>query len=175
MVGPQIIDGSRAPLFDRLSERGALFDPRATVPLDMRGAFGAAPVRDERQRRVLDRDSLIESIVREVDELLNTRTPLAADELDLRPRSTLDYGLPDLSLFWPSDDDSRQRLAGLIERTVAAFEPRLAEPRARVETVPGKARLLRVEISGSVSFERLAEPVTFPILLRDGKGVADDG
>lgn len=175
MSGPLLIEGAPVPLFDRLAERGALFDPRATVALDVRATLGAERPADERASRVLDRDGLAASIAREIDELLNTRTPLAADALERRPRSTVDYGLPDLSRFWPLDPVSRDELATLIERTVAAYEPRLLDPRARVEPLPDRRRVLLATVSGGMLFERLVQPVSFPILLRDGQGATDAG
>jgi type VI secretion system protein ImpF len=119
---------------------------------------------------MLDRVGLHASIRFELDRLLNTRTPVSADDLDRRPRGTLDYGLPDLSLFWPFDTTSEAQLAGLITRTVAAFEPRLLNPHARIERVGNERRRLRVEIGGSVALNGMVEPVTFPILLSDSAG-----
>ncbi|MBP2233051.1 type VI secretion system protein ImpF [Azospirillum agricola] len=165
MPGPRIAQGVRAPLFDRLAA-----DPREG------GGSGG---------RMLDRDGLRASIRRELDRLLNTRTPLAADELGRRPRGTLDYGLPDLSLFWPFDADSEARLARLVAATVAAFEPRLVNPRVTVARAGNERGRLRATVTGSVLLDGMVEPVSFPILLTDsvedglgdmpGDGLGDGG
>jgi type VI secretion system protein ImpF len=151
MSGPRITAGVRVPLFDRLVETAA--------PDDL--------VDGSHDHRMLDRAGLKASIGRELARLLNTRTPLAADRLDRRPRSTVDYGLPDLSRFWPGDDDSEKELARLIERTVVAFEPRLLAPRVAIERVSGQRRALRAVVSGSIALNAMVEPVSFPVLVND--------
>lgn len=154
MPGPRVTQGVRAPLFDRLTANPAS--------------------EDRRDLRMLDRAGLHASIRRELDRLLNTRTPLAADALGRRPRGTLDYGLPDLSLFWPFDADSEARLTVLVADTVAAFEPRLLRPRVEVGRVAGDRRKLRVTVLGEVELDGMVEPVTFPILLSDSVEEADE-
>ncbi|MBP2312806.1 type VI secretion system baseplate subunit TssE [Azospirillum soli] len=151
MPGPRVTQGVRAPLFDRLAA----------------GVGGAAGGAKGESLRMLDREGLGASLGRELDRLLNTRTPLSADDLGRRPRSTLDYGLPDLSLFWPYNPDSETRLAALITDTVAAFEPRLLRPRVTVERVGNERAKLRAVVSGEIMLDGMVEPVTFPILLTD--------
>jgi len=151
MVGPRVTQGVRAPLFDRLAADGGGSGNGG-------GAGGG---------RMLDRAGLQRSIRRELDRLLNTRAPLAADLLGRRPRGTLDYGLPDLSLFWPFDSDSETRLAQLIGATVAAFEPRLLGPRVTVERAGNERGRLRATVTGSIALDGMVEPVSFPILLTD--------
>ena len=157
MSGLRVLSGVRVPLFDRLAGSAAADDP---------------PV-GSRDRRMLDRDGLKASIARELARLLNTRTSLAVEELGRRPRSTLDYGLPDLSRFWPADTDSEAELARLMEATITAFEPRLARPRVAVERVVGRRRALRAVVSGSITLDAMIEPVTFPVLVEDGAGETD--
>lgn len=159
MSGLRVIAGVRVPLFDRLVAGGAADDL----------AGGS------HDRRMLDRAGLNASIARELARLLNTRSPLAAEELGRRPRSTLDYGLPDLSRFWPADVDSETELARLIESTVGAFEPRLAAPRVVIERVAGRRRALRAVVSGSIALDAMVEPVTFPVLLDDSAEEDEDG
>ena len=159
MSGPRISAGVRAPLFDRLVETAVADDLADDAP----------------HRRMLDRAGLLASIGRELTRLLNTRTsqPLAA--LDHQPRSTVDYGLSTLTNFWPRDDDSEKRLAQVIERTIAAFEPRLLEPRVTIERVSGRQRALRAIVTGSIRLDAMVEPVTFPILVDDDRGDPRNG
>ncbi|MFD1623361.1 type VI secretion system baseplate subunit TssE [Azospirillum griseum] len=154
MSGPRATQGVRAPLFDRLAAPN--------------GADG------RRDPRLLDRDGLLASIRRELDRLLNTRTPLAADQLGQRPRGTLDYGIPDLSLFWPFDADSESRLATLMTSTIAAFEPRLLRPSVALERVGNERSRLRARVTGAIALDEVVESVSFPILLSDSVGDGDE-
>ncbi len=154
MPGPRATQGVRAPLFDRLAASSGTDGPQ--------------------DPRLLNRDGLLASIRRELERLLNTRTPLAADQLGLRPRGTLDYGLPDLSLFWPFDADSETRLVGLMTSTVAAFEPRLLRPSVTLERVGNERSRLRARVSGAIALDDVVESVSFPILLTDSAGDGDE-
>ena len=154
MAGPRITEGVRVPLFDRLVATAA--HPRTGD--------------DRHDRRMLDRAGLRASIEREVERLLKTRTPLAIDRLARRPRSTLDYGLPDLSTFRPLDLDGERRLARLIEQTVTAFEPRLHAPQVAIERLADRRLAVQAVITGTVSLDGMAEPVTFPVLLEGAEG-----
>lgn len=106
--------------------------------------------------------------------MLNTRTPLAADQLGQRPRGTLDYGIPDLSLFWPFDADSESRLAALMTSTIAAFEPRLLRPSVTLERVGNERSRLRARVTGAIALDDVVESVSFPILLSDSVGDGDE-
>lgn len=156
MSGPRVVRGARAPLFDRLvdEEPAVLHEPQP--------------------KRTLDSAGLRLSIARELDRLLNTRTPLAVGELERRPRCTLDYGIPDLSLFWPFDADSETMLVGLIERSIEAYEPRLRKPRIRIERLAHERRSLVAHVEGEIAVGTLVEPVAFPVVVRDGLGLSDE-
>ncbi|HEV7372443.1 type VI secretion system baseplate subunit TssE [Arenibaculum sp.] len=156
MSGPRIVHGARVPLFDRLVDG----DPATTY--------------EPHPPRMLDPKGVRESVGRELDRLLNTRTPLAVDELDRRQRSTIDYGIPDLSLFRPYETDSEHLLVEVIERTIAAFEPRLANPRVSVERLAGERRSLLARIEGTIVVGTMVEPVSFPVLLRDSVSEPDE-
>jgi type VI secretion system protein ImpF len=158
MSGPRITAGVRVPLFDRLVETAAPDDP----------ADGS------HDRRMFDRAGLKASIGREVARLLNTRTSLSVDDLGRRPRTTIDYGLPDLSRFWPADQDSEQELVRLLERTISAFEPRLRSPRVTIVRIPGQRRALQAVVTGSILLDDMIEPVTFPILVDESVSDASD-
>ena len=121
---------------------------------------------------MLDRAGLVASIERELASLLNTRTARPLGGRDQVPGTTLDYGLPNLSGFWPRDDDSEKKLAMVMERTIAAFEPRLLAPRVTIERVVGQQRMLRAIVSGSIRLDAMIEPVTFPILVDGDTGGA---
>jgi type VI secretion system protein ImpF len=145
----------RAPLFDRLTD----LDPRS----------GAEP----RPLRTLDRRGLRESVRRELERLLNTRSSLPADRLAEREELTvLEYGIPDLSAFSAADPEDQKRLAALVTRAVAAFEPRLRAVRAVFERLDTTGRLAEIRIEGVLTIDEVSEPVAFPTLLTVKSGEA---
>jgi type VI secretion system lysozyme-like protein len=149
----------RTPLFDRLVDRA----PRLR--------------HEVRPARTLDRRGLRESVRRELERLLNTRCPIPAHRLVDRPRSVLDYGLPELSGFSAQRFEDRERLAELIRRAVEAFEPRLAEVRVRLEPAPGDVFSLAGHIEAVLLGDSVPEPVSFhtAVETRSGKVEVDAG
>lgn len=110
ITGPRLMPSVAAPLFDRLVDTGE--------------AAGA--------QSMLDRDGLILSIAGEISLLLNTRCPRSRDVMAGRRRTTLDYGIPDLSGFQPFDSAAEAALVAELETAIATFEPRLLSPRVHV-------------------------------------------
>jgi type VI secretion system lysozyme-like protein len=146
----------RALLFERLVDEG---NPDQHDP---------APPPD----RLLDRDALKASIGRELDRLFNTRAPVDADTLDQRQRSTIDYGIPDLSLYAPNDPAAVVRLAKHLTIAVEAYEPRLVKPKIEVVPHPERAGRLLADIAGGLKLGDEIEAVGFRLTLggEDGDG-----
>jgi type VI secretion system lysozyme-like protein len=107
----------RTPLFDRLVDRDR---SSQREPL-----------------RTLDGTGLRESVRRELEQLFNSRCPLASHRLQDRPRTVVEFGIPALSEYSASRVEDRQRLAEQLRRAIAAYEPRLAEVRVQLDPVPG--------------------------------------
>lgn len=147
---PDIIDGARAPLFDRLTKPGAEAE---VTPF-----------------RVLDKGALVESVIRELDRLLNTRAPLLAETPGEGERTTLDYGVVDVSAYSPAGRDDQLRLRQVLASAISAFEPRLRNVRINVEGRSGYGNGLKVTVSGRVVCGSIAEPVSFPVLIRGTNG-----
>ncbi|HWN43458.1 MAG TPA: type VI secretion system baseplate subunit TssE [Thermoanaerobaculia bacterium] len=142
----------RTPLFDRLVDR-------------------APKLRHEvRPARTLDRRGLRESVRRELERLLNTRCPFPAHRLADRPRSVIDYGLPELTGFSAHRIEDRDRLAELIRRAIEAFEPRLADVRVRLEPVPGDSLSLAGHIEAVFQGDSVTEPVSFHTVVETRSG-----
>ncbi|MFL6259199.1 MAG: type VI secretion system baseplate subunit TssE [Thermoanaerobaculia bacterium] len=147
-----------APLFDRLVDR----EPQ--VPAE------------PRPLRTLDPRGLRESVRRELERMLNTRSSLPVDRLAERAELTvLEYGIPDLSAFSAANEDDQRLLTGLVARAVAAFEPRLRRVRVAFERLEDGQRSLRLRIDAELMTDEVAEPVSFPALLGLKTGTVEVG
>ena len=156
MRDPKPVEGGRALLFERLTDESPLGE-------------------EARPFRVHEVDELKESVRRELARLLNTRCPVSSRLLGARERSVLDYGVPDFSSLSALSGDDRNRLASMVEQTVAAFEPRLTGVRVRVESVRAEDRALLLSIEAALVVGTHAEPVSFPVLVRSKTGEAEVG
>ncbi len=145
--GPRKVDATRPLLFERLTGIAAGGDDAM--------AEGA----------LYGKTGLMASIERELDALFNTRAPVAADVLDKRTRTTIDYGIPDLSLYSVEDSDARSVLAAQLTRAVSAYEPRLHAPKVRVLPHPMRERQLIAAVEGTIRLDTLIEHVSFRIAL----------
>jgi type VI secretion system protein ImpF len=150
MGEPRFVPGAPAPLFERLT--------------DLEPATGA----EKQPQRMLTPAAFRQSIARELDRLLNTRAPVAAQELEARERSTVDYGIPDLSLFGQHDFDSETRLAEMVRDAVAVFEPRLLRPKVRIERAQRRQGALIVRVDGEIHIGTMIEPISFAISVQGG-------
>lgn len=146
-------------LFDRLAQ---------TRPADRQGGSGAVP-------RMLDAEGLRASILGQLRALLNTRVALDIDTLEGRERTTIDYGLPDLSAFPVGNSEAMARLARHISRTIAVYEPRLQVRDVTMEALPGRRNALVARVGGSVRIGPMVVPVSFVIALGEEPGEPDDG
>jgi type VI secretion system protein ImpF len=147
-----------SPLFDRLVDRAP------EVPAE------------PRPLRTLDPRGLRESVRRELERMLNTRSSLPVDRLAEREDLTvLEYGIPDLSAFSAANEDDQRLLAGLVARAVAAFEPRLRGVRVAFERLEDGQRSLRLRIDAELMTNEVAEPVSFPTLLGLRSGTVEVG
>ena len=120
---------------------------------------------EQQPLRILTVDGLRDSVRRELQRLLNTRSPTPPEELEGREWTVLDWGLADYSGWYTRSVPSQKRLARLIERTIRTFEPRLLDPKVKVEEKEGSDRGLSVWLEGTVRVGTLLEPVSFPLAL----------
>jgi type VI secretion system protein ImpF len=155
MSGPKPVIGARLPLFDRLCDH----DPSTPS--------------ERRPFRMLDAVGLRASVAAELERLLNTRVPVPVDKRLARERSTIDYGIPDLSHYWTRDTDSTSDLEREIERAIAVFEPRLVAPRASIARPAEQRDVIIVEVTGRLAIGTIMEPVAFVLLA--GGSSSDDG
>ncbi|MDD2390575.1 MAG: type VI secretion system baseplate subunit TssE, partial [Desulfobacterales bacterium] len=74
--------------------------------------------REARPLRTLSRKRLKESLSRDLEWLLNTRTSLPAavfDEMDL---TVIDYGIPDFGSCFTANEEDHKRLAGRVKKAI---------------------------------------------------------
>ena len=149
---PRLVAGLAVPLFDRFIED--LDDRRIVEPY-----------------RVQDLSLLLESIQREIENLLNTRLPprhppAGSWEPISEPQTVLDYGIP---AFSPLSSESLTD-ANLLRETVlgkiAAFEPRLLNPSLDLRADPDDPAGMLGMLRGAVRLGRVTRPVCFPVSLR---------
>ncbi|HLW69706.1 MAG TPA: type VI secretion system baseplate subunit TssE [Candidatus Binataceae bacterium] len=151
--------GSRALLFDRLAESQG---PSAET---------ASNGRDESAARRLDEADLRASVRRELADLLNTRAPVPVGVLEQRTRSTIDYGIPDLSVFPVGEHDATTRLAMHMRRAILAYEPRLSDPVIEIARGVGSAETISILVRGALTVGMMRVPVVFSLSL--GGAAAD--
>ena len=156
MRDPKPVEGGRALLFERLVDS----EPRSREE-------EAQPL------RVHDRKELKESVRRELARLLNTRSSVGSHLLGAQERTVLDYGIPDFSSLSAQSGDDQNRLARIVAQAIAAFEPRLRDVQVLVERVRANDRALLLRINAVLAVGLLAEPVSFPVLVRTKTGEAE--
>lgn len=109
----------------------------------------------------------LEEIVREIDELLNTRCILPKSRL--RTHLPLNYGLPYAFGMYEPDDmmhpEKQDAWARALERTIRYFEPRLLRPKVKIKNVTMAHQQIDVEIKGNVTVNGELKRVhfSFPI------------
>jgi type VI secretion system protein ImpF len=155
--------GSRPLLFERL------------VGPARPAADSEAVLADTGPPRLHDSDGLRASIERELRDLLNTRVPLPIEQLETRPRSAIDYGIPDLAAFPIGQHDAMERLARHLRDAIAVYEPRLLCPVVEVARNRQSADALTLIVRGVLQAGTVRTmPVTFEMLLQTNE-VGDDG
>jgi type VI secretion system protein ImpF len=155
MARPESPTYARALLFDRLVDR----EPQ--VPAE------------PRPWRALTRQELYDSVQREVGRLLNTYCPRPAHRLDDCERSVINYGVPDFSRLSPHSEADQRRLAHLLSRTIAAFEPRLRQVRVTVEQRMDDRKALSARVDAVLVVESVVEPITFLVVVHPETGASE--
>ena len=145
MSGQYLDHAARAPLFDRLTD------------LDLRASVEPRPL------RTLTYKELLASVRREVEDLLNTRCPFPAYEIEGRPRSTIDYGVPDFSNLSPQSVEDQNQVAREIASAIEAFEPRLRDVYVEIDRYDQGDGALHLRIHALLVLERVTEPISFPL------------
>jgi type VI secretion system protein ImpF len=149
---PRLVSGVAVPLFDRFSED--LDDRRIDEPY-----------------RIQDLSLLLESIQREIENLLNTRLsprrpPATSWEPISEPQTVLDYGLPAFSALASGSVADVDLLRRTVLAKIVSFEPRLQSPALELRDDPDDPAGLLGILRGSVKLDKVNQPVCFPVSLR---------
>ena len=124
--------------------------------------------------RLHNADDLRASIAREITRLLNTRVPVPIEVLERRVRSTIDYGIPDLSAFPPRDQNAMVRLARHVRDAITAYEPRLRNPVVEIKGSSQNAGMMMLTIRGVPEMGTMrGMPMSFEMLLGSSPAGAD--
>ena len=147
------IDGGIAPLFDRLRASRSLMEAQSL------GVF--------------DEQELADSVARELENLLNTRSPTSTQLYLERNLTVIDYGIPDLVDFNPDDGGDRGRLQVILKQAISAFEPRLLNIQLSLLPFPGKPRKLLLKLGAVLATAAIYRPVNFVISLSPAEGESE--
>lgn len=123
------------------------------------------------QMRTIDRRGIRESVRRELEQLFNTRCPIPEHRLtSARPRTVIDYGIPDFSTFSARNPNDRDRLAVILRQAIEAYEPRLANVSVEIKPIPGDDFILGGSIAADLMVDGVPEAVLFTTALQMKEG-----
>ena len=117
--------------------------------------------RELRPLRTMDRPDIRAAIYRDLGWLLNTRTPLSAEEFDNRELTVIDYGVPDFGKGTPASVKDQKLRAARTERAIRAFEPRLQDVKVSIAMEMDSERSLRMIIEAVMVADDVRAPVSF--------------
>jgi type VI secretion system protein ImpF len=138
---PALVSATALPLFDRLTGR-------------VEGAVDGA---------MLDAIGIRQSLERELFTLLNTRSPLTIGEFLARDLTVIDYGLPDFTTLSVQSEADRGRLADVLLKALAVFEPRLSRVHVAVRARESNPMAAVVSIQAAVVLGRELRRVDFEL------------
>ena len=115
------------------------------------------------QRRFATIDQVRGAVVRDLENLLNTRKSIhAVPETDGQVAASLfTFGVRDFISYSPRSPSVRQQIRQEIERVIVLFEPRLRNVSVRLDVSSGNERTLRFRISALLVVDPVTAPVTF--------------
>jgi type VI secretion system protein ImpF len=125
----------------------------------------------EAVRPALTIEQLKDTVARDVEALLNTRTAVPSDEFDHfrhAGRSIIRFGLDDFSSRSLASVADRSFICRAIERAIEDHEPRLRGVRVGLDERGAPGAGLRFNIHALLQIYPAAEPVSFDAVLQTG-------
>lgn len=116
-----------------------------------------------------NREETIDSIVRNVNAIFNTRATLTASDYKKLDAAKLTYGypdlfgLPDFSFFSPADSSTWSKSSCFMDTALRLFEPRLTHARTTIQSFDASTQTLLVTIQADVMMGSIVERMNFPI------------
>ncbi len=114
-------------------------------------------------------EDLKDSVARDLEALLNTRTVIPETLLKAYPecgKSIITYGLNDFAGMSLSSTDDRAYICRCLEKAVARHEPRLRNVQASLEVQEGSINRLNFAIKALLVVHSAQEPVNFDAILQ---------
>lgn len=154
--------GVSIPLFDRLRDENP--EVKSEHPIFKR----------------YNRQELLNSVQKEVSQLLNTRCKVPYEDYKKLDPGDLEYGfpelygLPDQSYTNPQSPEGADQLADMIAHAIEIFEPRLKNVSVEIQTFNEGGQSLSVAVSGDLVVEDVREPISFPVAINDYRNVAEE-
>jgi type VI secretion system protein ImpF len=110
------------------------------------------------------------SVRRDIEALLNTRTPIYSidENLEEIKRSVACYGLPDFTSMGATHPEEQAMMTGIIEKAIEIFEPRFIGVKVSLEPVDSLAKQVSFRIEANLDIEPSPEPVVFDTVLQTG-------
>lgn len=139
------------PLFDRLYDKSP-------------PSFYTPPLEEG-----LTETQLLESLIHEIEWLLNTRSSVTLEDYEYLQPETLTYGipilfgLPDFSFFQGEDKLTWQQGERYIHTALRLFEPRLLQPVVEITSFHAGQQALEVLITGHMHHQNRHIPVRIPM------------
>jgi len=130
------------------------------------GGPGRGSARQAAQRLTIE--ELKDTVARDLESLLNTRSTIREEELKPYPecaRSMVSYGLGDFADLCLSSPTDRAAICASIEKTIACHEPRLRNVRASLDLRGDSVNRLNFSISAVLVASVSQEPVNFDAVL----------
>lgn len=117
----------------------------------------------------LSMEELKDSVARDLEALLNTRTVLTNDSLKAYPecgQSIVTYGLNDFAGLSLASTDDRVSICRALEQAITRHEPRLKNVIASLEVREGSINCLNFAISALLVVHSAREAVNFDAVLQ---------
>lgn len=111
--------------------------------------------------RIMERPDIRAAVSRDLNWLLNTRTPLTAEEFDTRDLTVIDFGVPDFGKGTPENVRDQKQRAARTEKAIRAFEPRLQNVKVSIVPEMGSERSLTMIIEADMVADDVRDPVSF--------------
>jgi type VI secretion system protein ImpF len=123
--------------------------------------------------RTMERPDIRAAVSRDLGWLLNTRTPLTAEEFDTRELTVIDYGVPDFGKGTPESFKDQKLRAALTEKAIRVFEPRLQDVKVTIEAEMKGERTLRMIIEAVMVADDVRVPVSFRTIYDSKTGTTE--